>query len=261
MQKRLYWRHTATAVVLLMTLSNSTHGISDPLKSSIGASKENNRQEVKTQTHIEGLNDETREMLEEYQQLSREFDVLSTYNRQLQRLIDSQEEEKSSIGEQMGSLEATQREIIPLLLRMADSLREFLEVDHPFLPEERHRRIEKLLALMDRADISIGEKYQRVLEAYQIEMEYGRTIEASQGELKTDNKIRTVDFLRIGRVGLYYQTLDRQEVGHWNMTAGGWKKLSGRYSMPIRKGLRIARKQAAPDLLDLPLPAPLEATP
>jgi len=247
--------------MLVITFSLTANAAKDPLKESISTSIRNNQQEAKTQTRIDALNDKTHAMLEEYQQLSQELEVLTTYNTQLQRLVNHQEGEKASIQKQMDSLEATQREIIPLMLRMVASLQKFIALDHPFLPEERQLRVAQLQALMDRADVSIGEKYRRVLEAYQIEMEYGRTIEAYRGELKANANSRTVDFLRIGRVGLYYQTLDQQEVGEWNNANGGWQKLSDDYHLAIRKGLRIARKQSAPDLLYLPVPAPQGVTP
>lgn len=248
-------------VMLILTLSATAAAVDDPLEASINARISSNQQEAKTQGRIENLSDKTRVMLEEYQQLSRELEVLTTYNDQLQRLVNHQEEEKGSIQEQMAGLEATQREIVPLILQMTASLQEFVAVDHPFLPEERAQRVVQLQELMDRADISIGEKYRRVLEAYQIEMEYGRTIEAYRGQLKRGNDTRTVDFLRIGRIGLYYQTLDRQETGEWNAATGSWQTLPDHYNLSIRKGLRIARKQSAPDLLYLPMPSPQEARP
>jgi hypothetical protein len=99
------------------------------------------------------------------------------------------------------------------------------------------------------------------MEAYQIEMEYGRTIESSRGELSAGGTTRTVDFLRVGRLGIYYQTIDGRESGQWNTGAGQWEALSSRYTSAIRQGLRIARKQAAPDLLTLPVPAPEENGP
>ena len=54
-------------------------------------------------------------------------------------------------------------------------------------------------ALMDRANVSVAEKYRRLLEAYQIELEYGRTIEAYEGSFASDNGERSVTFLRVGR--------------------------------------------------------------
>ena len=233
----------------------------DPLTRSIDTSIANTRQEAKSQQRIDRLDDETRAMLEEYQRFSRELEVLQVYDDQLQRLVDSQVTEKQSMQEQMQDLELTQREIVPLMLRMVAWLEQFQAIDHPFLRDERGMRIAHLKQMMDRADVSIGEKYRRVLEAYQIEMDYSRTIEASRGDLQMGDTQRTVDFLRIGRVGLYYLTLDRKEVGHWNTSTGQWEILPSRYNLPIRDGLRIARKQAAPNLLRLPLPAPREMQP
>ncbi len=165
---------------------SSAMAAKDPLTHSIDTSVANTRQEAKVQQRIDKLDEETKTMLEEYQQLSRELEVLKVYDDQLQRLVESQQAEKTSIQQQMQNLDMTQREIVPLMLRMLAWLDQFVQLDQPFLPEERSLRIAQLKELMDRADISIGEKYRRVLEAYQIEMEYSRTIEASRGELQTD---------------------------------------------------------------------------
>ena len=123
-------------------------------------------------------------------------------------------------------------------------------MDIPFLPEERQFRVAELQTIMERADVSLAEKYRRVLEAYQVETEYGRTIEAYQDELELDERIRTVNFLRIGRVGLYYLTLDGQQAGVWDE---GWRPLDSQYRQAIDKGLKVAKKQLPPDLLVLPV--------
>jgi len=254
------WAGVVIAFAMLLTQTFSG-AATDPLERALDTSKTNTRQEARTQQRIDTLDDETKQMLEEYQRLSRELDVLQVYDDQLERLVTSQEAEKTSIRQQMQGLEMTQREIVPLMLRMLGWLEAFVDADIPFLPEERSLRIQQLKTLMDRADVSVGEKYRRVLEAYQIEMEYSRTIEAGRGELAGAEQTRTVDFLRIGRVGLYYLTLDRAEVGFWNPETGRWEVLPERYNQPIRDGLRIARKQAAPDLLRLPVSAPREVQP
>jgi hypothetical protein len=254
------WAGVVIAFTMLLTLTLA-EAATDPLERALDTSMSNTRQEARTQQRIDKLDDATKQMLEEYQRLSRELDVLEVYDDQLERLVTSQDEEKTSIQQQMQGLELTQREIVPLMLRMLGWLEAFVDADIPFLPEERSLRIQQLKALMDRADISVGEKYRRVLEAYQIEMEYSRTIEAGRGELAGTEQARTVDFLRIGRVGLYYLTLDRTEVGFWNPATSRWEVLPERYNQPIRDGLRIARKQAAPDLLRLPVSAPREVQP
>ena len=69
-------------------------------------------------------------------------------------------------------------------------------------------RVANLKRLMDDADTPLSEKYRRVMEAYQVEVQYGHTIEAYQGELRDPGSSRMVEFLRLGRVGLYYLSLD-----------------------------------------------------
>lgn len=258
----LYSRSPLISILLLAILFMSVGPANaDPLQDSINTSIANTRQEAKLQQRIDKLDDETRAMLDEYLSLSRELEQLSVYNDQLQRLVSSQVEEKSSILRQMNALELTQREIVPLTLRMLAWLEELISLDLPFLTDERTQRVAHLNTLMDRADVTIGEKYRRLLEAYQIELEYGRTIEAYRGELQSDGQARTVDFLRIGRIGLYYLTLDRDEAGHWNHETNTWEALPDRYQYRIRDGLRMARKQAAPDLLRLPVSAAVEVQP
>lgn len=94
------------------------------------------------------------------------------------------------------------------------------------------------------------------MEAYQVEADYGRTIEAYRGDLKDKDQTRAVDLLRVGRLGLYYLTLDRREAGAWDRKTKAWHILPGEYRHAIEQGLRTARKQATPDLLKLPVPAP-----
>ena len=53
-----------------------------------------------------------------------------------------------------------------------------------------------------------------------------------------------------------YQTLDESEAGVWNQDLHRWEPLDASFRSAIRNGLRIARKQAAPDLIRLPLLAP-----
>jgi Protein of unknown function (DUF3450) len=113
--------------------------------------------------------------------------------------------------------------------------------------------------MMDRSHVDLAEKYRRLLEAYQVEAEYGRTIEAYRGDLNGKNQ--TVDFLRFGRLALYYLTLDRREAGYWDKRSNAWRPLPPEYRSAIEQGVRIARKQAPPDLLKLPVPSPQPDTP
>ncbi len=219
-----------------------------------------NERAATSQRKIDGVHDETEALLGEYRTLSGRIDSLRVYNRELSGLVDSQGAEMDSLREQIENVTLVEREILPLMLRMLEALEQFVELDVPFLPEERGRRVAFLKDLLGRADVTVAEKYRRLLEAYQVENEYGRTIEAYEGELEIDGQSRTVDFLRIGRIGLLYQTLDRTRAGVWSQESREWADLDGAYRTSIDHGMRMARKQAAPDLLQLPVPAPTAAS-
>ena len=139
------------------------------------------------------------------------------------------------------------------MFKMIDGLEAFVNLDTPFLIEERKGRVARLRSLMDRSDANPAEKYRKILEAFEIENEYGRTIEAYEGELTVDGVDRTVNFLRLGRVSWLYQTLDGEESGVWSQVDGGWVDLDGDFDAEIRTNLRIAREQAAPNLMVVPL--------
>ena len=152
-------------------------------------------------------------------------------------------------------VELVGRSVTPLMLRMIEAIEAFVSLDVPFLQKERAERIAALRSMIGRADVSNAEKYRTIMEAYQIENEYGRTIEAYRSTIERDGDKKTVDFLRFGRIALVYQTLDGGESGVWDQQQREWLLLDDSYRTSIRAGLRIARKQLAPDLIRLPLPA------
>lgn len=208
-----------------------------------------------SQQKIDALADETTDLLIEYRNVLNQTESLQAYNEQLETLIDSQQQELSSIDEQLANITATQRDILPLMTKMIETLSLFIELDVPFLMDERQTRVASLEELMKRADVSLSEKYRRILEAYQVETEYGRTIEAYQAALVEGEDARTVDFLRIGRIGLYYLTLDGLEAGSWNSSTKQWQVLPSDQNQSVSQGLKVALKQLPPNLLVLPVQA------
>ena len=208
-----------------------------------------------SQVRIDQLSQETDEASVVYRTTLQRIDALRSYNYQLSQLIASQDAEMAALHGEIDGVELVAREVTPFMLAMIEALENFVQLDVPFLPDERARRIADLRDVMGRADVTDSERYRRISEAYQIENEYGRTIEAYQGELDLDGQKRQVDFLRVGRVALLYQTLDGAKTGVWDHRGGGWTEASESRSA-VRKGLRMARKQMAPDLLKLPVPSP-----
>ena len=220
------------------------------------ARSEGNDASAAVQKHIDELSDQTDALLAKYRTVLKQIDSIRIYNHQLRELITSQEEELASLQDQLDRVEVVGRSVTPLMLRMIDALDATVALDLPFLIEERTQRIADLRKLMTRAAVTSAEKYRLIMEAYQTENEYGRTIEAYRSTLKRGDRDIKVDFLRFGRIALVYQTLDGMEAGVWNQTKKTWELLDASYRTAIREGLRIARKQAAPDLIRLPLLVP-----
>jgi hypothetical protein len=217
--------------------------------------KQANTAGVASQERIDSISDATETLFARYSNALKQIDSTRIYNRQMRDLIAAQEAELASLQEQLDRVAVVGRSVMPLMLRMIVALEKLVELDLPFLLEERTERAVELRLMMNRADVTSSEKYRRIMEAYQIENEYGRTIEAYRGTLVQDDKENTVDFLRFGRIALLYQTLDGTRAGVWDRKAGAWTPLDASHRIAIRDGLRIARNQAAPDLIRIPLPA------
>jgi len=217
--------------------------------------RQGNVEGVESQQRVDEFSDETDTLFARYSTTLRQIDAIGVYNHQMRELIGSQEAELASLEDQLDRVELVGRSVTPLMLRMIEAIEAFVSLDVPFLQKERAERIGALRGVMGRADVSNAEKYRTLMEAYQIENEYGRTIEAYRSTIERDGETMTVDFLRFGRIALVYQTLDGGESGVWDQQSREWMPLEDSYRSSIRAGLRIARKQAAPDLIRLPLPA------
>ena len=228
----------------------------DPLRSSIQLQTEAGHEAVQSQQQVDRLFAEKQRLLDEYKQTHSELQSLRRYDNHLQKMVSAQARTITSLEQQMDEIAVTHREVTPFISRMIETLQHFIELDLPFLRAERRQRVQRLQALIDRPDLSVAEKYRQVMEAYQVETEYGRTIETYRGKLQQADLERTVDYLRVGRLTLIYRTLDGSESGVWDQQNRSWQPLPENYQRSLTQGFRIASKQLAPDLLQLPVPAP-----
>ena len=211
----------------------------------------------KSQVKIDRLADETRDLLGDYKTVVKQVDGLKVYNARLQRQIENQNKRVEKIEASISQVTIIQRQMTPLVIRMIDGLEQFVELDVPFAQKERMQRISFLRSSLDRADVSVAEKFRGVLEAYNIELQYGRGMDTYRDTIELGGTQREVDFLRVGRIALVYQTTDGTISGAWDKSAGAWVDLpSGEYDAAIRKGIRIAKKQATIELLNMPVSAP-----
>lgn len=215
-----------------------------------------NAQAKQSQAKIDALTEETRELLNDYKLVLKEIEGLRVYNRQLEKQIDSQEREMAQLAKSIDEVTVIERQITPLMLRMIDGLEQFIELDLPFLLDERYARVERLREMMDRADVAVSEKFSQILQAYQIENEYGRTMGSYSDTINVGGEDRKVDVFQLGRVSLTYQTSDGEETGMWNQNSGTWEVIDDSYSSAVRNGIRMERQQLSVDMLILPVIAP-----
>jgi hypothetical protein len=227
--------------------------LQEALAAQVAADKET----ADAQTQINQMRDRTRDAGVRRDQATADADNLDRYNNQLNEQVKSQQAEVTSIERQLTEIETTNREVQPLMQQMVETFAQFVALDVPFLLEERQARVQSLKDMMARADVTISEKYRRILEAYMIELDYGRTLSAYQGRLGTGADARTVEFVQLGRVSLLYRTIDGSETGYWDAAKKSWVP-DANYKQAVETAIRVAKRDGAAELLTVPVPAPQE---
>lgn len=212
-----------------------------------------------SQQRITRLQTQTDTMTEEYRRLTQGADGQQAHSAALQDTLARQAEEIVSLRQQLASRQIMQERIVPLMRSMADALEQFVALDMPFHQDARLGRIIKLKQQLATTSLPLPEKYRALLGVFQQELELGRTLETWRGELILGQEQLTVEYLRIGRVGYYFQTMDGQRAGFWDNVEKKWQDLPYEQSTDIRHAMLVARNQQAPQLLALPMSAPLQS--
>jgi Protein of unknown function (DUF3450) len=208
-----------------------------------------------SQERINEVVEGTRSLTDQYRAINKEIDGLRVYNRLMSAQVEGQQATLADIALSMDQVDVINRQIFPLMTRMIDGLEQSIALDIPFLMAERTGRVDTLKEIMERSDVSVAEKFRKVMEAYQIELDYGSSAEYYKESLDIDGALRDYNMLRIGRIGLYFQSDDSQITGHYNQETRQYELLDNENRSEIRKGLRMARQLIAPELLLLPIPA------
>jgi Protein of unknown function (DUF3450) len=215
-----------------------------------------------SQQRVNSIHEKTTDLVSEYENKLKIVDGLKVYNTLLARQLQAQEQEIETLKSSIANATVIERQMVPLMMRMLEGLEEFIALDVPFLLEEREQRVITLRALMERADLTVAEKTRRVFEAFQIENDYGRTLEAYKGKIDLGDKSYDVDFLRVGRIALLYRSAGNEHFGHWDIDSRSWVQTDeSQFRRNIDKGLRVARQEMAPELFSVTVPQPVEATP
>jgi hypothetical protein len=247
------WAHLLVAVLPALAAAPAGAQLQEALTAQAAVDKE----AADNQSEINKLRDRTQDAAGRYAQAVADAESLERYNKQLQEQVRSQEAEIASIEKQLSEIETTNREVQPLMQQMVDTLAQFVALDVPFLLDVRTNRVQNLKDLMPRADVTISEKYRLILDAYQIELEYGRTMSSYQGRLGKGADARTVEFVQLGRVSLMYRTIDGSESGYYDATKKDWVR-DDSYKDSIDLALRVVSRATGAELLTVPVQAPQE---
>ena len=222
----------------------------------------NKAKQFTNQTHQESKNsqnkinqwdDETQTMLNQYRDTLKRTENLKIYNEQLASYVKLQKEEMLDIRRKIEQVKNTSREVVPLMLRMLESLNQFIELDIPFLPAKRKKRVHDLREALSRSDVSVSEKYRQLISVYKLEQEYGGTLQSYRELREIDGKELTVDYVRLGRLAFLYISLDGRHMGYWSKKERQWKTLPGSYKKSVLKAVKVAKKHVPPDLIRLPV--------
>ncbi|WP_306250799.1 DUF3450 domain-containing protein [Parvularcula sp. IMCC14364] len=212
-----------------------------------------------SQQRVERLDDETSAILGEYRANLKQFELLTRFNETRRAEIESQGQQIGRIQEDLENVSTLQLAMVPLMEDMLDNLEAFINADMPFNETERQDRLARLRRMMADSEVSAAQRYRLIVEAYQIENEFGRTVDTYEGEVDTPEGALAVEFLRIGRTALVYKNADDSILRIYDRDTGDFVDLDKSFLEDVRFGLRVAKEQTAPDLLTLPVKAPIQA--
>lgn len=209
-----------------------------------------------SQQRIDQLDEQTAALLNDYRANLKQLEAARRYNQSLERQIEGQERSKVKLAQDIENVAGLQRAVTPLMEDMLARLGDIVESDIPFNIDERRERVARLNAVMSDTSVSVAQRYRLIVEAYQIENEYGRTIGQYTGAIDDDGEQRSGEFLRVGRLAFIFKTGDDSVLKIWDRDTRAWVDLPKSYLPDVRLGLRMAKEQTAPSLLPVPVKAP-----
>jgi hypothetical protein len=227
-------------------LPTATEQITPPVKAAIKTRQDTQKAEAAWRQEKETLVSRLTTLENEAVRLKRE-------RRERQAEIDAARTRLASKQKQLADIEEISSQIDPFVAQLAQTLSQRLAEDPPFLSGERRQRLADLNALLADPDAAVSEKYRKAMEALLIEAEYGFTTETYRETIMVDGQSLLVDIFRLGRLGLFYQSLDRSRSGFYNIANRSWQSLAGLHNPALTSAIEIAAKRRPVEMLHLPL--------
>ncbi len=249
---------TATAIVLAFLLAAGTSApcrgqsakmpgkIVKPVDQAISIRQQTQKQEEKWRLEKEKLN-------ARFELLTQRLEQLQAQASQLRARSQISRARIAAKQKQLEDIKQISDQIVPYLQELNRQLKQMVAGDLPFLPDERSQRLRRLDNILQDPDVTASEKFRKLMEALMVEAEYGTTIEVYQQSIDIDGRPRLVNILRLGRIGLFFQSLNRQTCGFFNVAENKWQKLPAKYNHNLAAAMDMGAKRRPVDIVTLPL--------
>jgi len=229
-----------------------------PLDQALQVARQSTQEGAQAQEQINNVADDADDLERQYLALQSQIEDQEVFIEQQEVFLQSQDVEISELNRQLERVDNLEAEIMPMLLEMTVALEEFIEQDLPFQMELRQSRLDRIRDNLGDATVSPAETYRVILNAYEIESSYGRSLRVYEDNVDVDGEAQRVKYLQLGRVALIR---DIPDGGMQIMTAKNQERrdLPGRFASNVQRAIRIGEEVTTPEVFIAPLPGPSQA--
>jgi len=238
--------HSEEPVVPILDGEAVKNQVEKPIRNAISIRQD-------TQQNQETWMKERDNLLRELESLELENQEITVQRDQLAAQISDARERITHKKSELQGIRKIAEDIKPFLEETLAWLESETDRGLPFLEKERRERVTRLRVLMDDPDISINRKFRKIMESLFIEAEYGTTVEVNNDRVELEGEPVLVNVLRLGRLNLFFQTLDGNSCGFYNMATARWELLPEKDSRNIKMAVNMAQKRRSVELVNLPV--------
>ncbi|TGY88512.1 DUF3450 domain-containing protein [Marinicauda algicola] len=233
-----------------------------PLDQALQVARSSTQQGAQAQEQIDEVADQADDLERQYLALRQQIEDQEVFVQQQEVFLQSQQVEISELQRQLERVDTLEAEVTPMLLEMTVALEDFIAQDLPFQMQLRQSRLDNIRNLLGDATVSVAETYRVILNAYEIESSYGRSLRVYSDVVELDGVPQDVKFLQLGRVALIrvFQSGDRAgEMEIMTKDNQEWRALPGSFAQNVQRAIRIGEEVTTPEVFIAPLPGPERA--
>ena len=209
--------------------------------------------EIKTQKAVEAWEEKKNSLEAQIRDLQMQKTWLEYQNKKYAGYIGDERAALADLNARRKEMEQINMLLEPYLDEVVVAMEDVISRDLPFLNRERSRRMAFLKESLADYHLSLSEKLRRILEAAQVEADYGRTLELIDTSIDLDNETIQGRIFRLGRTALFFQSIDKKRIAFFNRSQKAWVPLQSDYERPLDQAMQIVDRKRAARLLILPV--------